>query len=357
MAKSLSAARQLAERVRFAGDALRTTEDRAPSHIQRLRDSFFQNELQISSSVTPSLAIGLARVFDRLGIPNEAVEAFVYPSPDIQAFSHSGSTSECLIRFSSALIDVLDDEEIEFVAGHELGHFLLGHGIADSENHSQSVEHFMQRRAQEISVDRVGLIACGSLDIAIRALMKTASGLTSKHLRFDVGSFVSQLRNISNAEAQSGLGDSHPSFLVRCRALLWFSINDFAEIGRKNFSGTRMKKLDERIEGDLEKFVDGPARRLIAEAKDNLAMWMAAYEIIQDGAFLEKEQNTMAEMFGNELIERLKNFLREIPAADVRDMVHERMTAAREELESFIPTSFDIEIERIQSQVSSRFSK
>ena len=51
----------------------------------------------------------------------------------------------------------------------------------------------MQERAQELSVDRVGLIACGSVDIAIRALMKTVSGLSSEHLRFDVGTFISQL--------------------------------------------------------------------------------------------------------------------------------------------------------------------
>jgi len=306
--------------------------------------------------VTPSLANGLRSAYDRLHIPNDTVEAFVYPSPNIQAYCHSGSASDCVIRFSSALIEILDDEEIEFVAGHELGHFLLGHGIVNLEANSESVEHFMHKRAQEISVDRVGLIACGSLDSAIRALMKTASGLTSKYLRFDVGSFVSQLRNVRDAEAQGSLGDSHPSFLVRCRALLWFSMNDFSKIGKERSSEIEMTKLDKRIESDLEKFVDGPARRLIDEAKENLAMWMAAYEIIQDGSFSAKEQKTMAKMFGPELIERLKGFLGDIPNSDVHDVVHGRMTEAREELESIIPTSFDSEIKRIQDRVSSRFS-
>jgi hypothetical protein len=84
-------------------------------------------------------------------------------------------------------------------------------------------------------------------------------------------------------------------------------------------------------------------------------MWMATYEVIQDGCFSEKEQKKMAEMFGFELIERIKGFLSDIPAADVHDVVHERMAAAREELESLIPTSFDTEIKGIQERVSSRF--
>ena len=70
--------------------------------------------------------------------------------------------------------------------GHELGHFLLDHHHANVGFTSANPEYFRQRRAQEISVDRLGLLSCGSLDVALRALMKTVSGLTERHLRFDV---------------------------------------------------------------------------------------------------------------------------------------------------------------------------
>ena len=141
----------------------------------------------------------------------------------------------------------------------------------------------MQQRAQEVSVDRVGLVACGSLDIAIRALMKTASGLSSDHLRFDVGTFISQL---SKSAKPAGHGDhtaSHPSILVRCRALLWFSLNDFFTTHKGTFPQGQLDVLDLRIQNDLRTYVDGPARKQIEESKNDLAMWMAAYEIVQKG--------------------------------------------------------------------------
>ena len=116
-----------------------------------------------------------------------------------------------------------------------------------------------------------------------------------------------------------------------------------------------MAKLDRLIENDLQKFVDGPARRLIADAKKNLAMWMAAYAVVQDGVFAKKEQEAIAGMFSFELMERLKGFLRDIPASEVHDTVYARMKAAREELESVIPTSFDTELKKIQDQVRLQF--
>src|SRR5687768_6615234 len=83
------------------------------------------------------------------------------------------------VRFSSTLVDILDEEEFCFVVGHELGHFLLRH-TAGLHGSTESLELFMLQRAQEISADRLGMVACGSLDVAIKALKKTISGLNNK---------------------------------------------------------------------------------------------------------------------------------------------------------------------------------
>ena len=52
---------------------------------------------------------------------------------------------------------------------------------------------------------------------------------------------------------------------------------------------------------------------------------------------------------------RLASVARDIPASEVHDTVYARMKAAREELESVIPTSFDTELKKIQDQVRLRF--
>ena len=172
MADSLQSATKLAEQIRFAGDTLRHNSDGNTAKTEAIASVFFQNELEITAEVTPALAAHLDQACNHLRIHRSLISAFVYASSELQAACFAASRSKCVIRFSSALIDLLDADEFSFVCGHEMGHFLLGHGVDKMESRDLSLEYFMQQRAQEVSVDRVGLIACGSLDIAVRALMK-----------------------------------------------------------------------------------------------------------------------------------------------------------------------------------------
>lgn len=357
MNDDLRKARTLAEQARFSGDKLRRRSDGDTSRTEAVRSLFFQSGLQITREVTPALSDRLDAVYERLRIPSGTVEAFVFSNPEIQAECFAGGVSECVIRFSSGLIDLLDEDEFCFVVGHELGHFLLGHGVAKMEANHESIEFFIQERSQEISVDRIGLLACNSLDVAVRALMKTISGLTSRHLRFDVGTFISQLHKSSSTPFQNrSQTASHPSILVRCRALLWFSMNDLFTTGLEGFSEEQMSKLDARVHEDLIKYVDGSALNNIQQAKDNLAMWMATYEVVQDGIFEKREQAAIAKMFGSETLEKLVNFLSDTPSLDAKEMVHEKLVSAREDLQRVIPSGFDVEYEKIKRQVTSAFS-
>lgn len=355
MPDGLQTARQLAEDVRFSGDELRQTTDGETTRTRAIADTFFRNELEISEAVTPALAANLELVCNRLKLSKDAIHAFVYASPEIQAECYSASSSLCVLRFSSGLVDLLDAEEFSFVCGHELGHFLMGHGLACMEHGNGSIEFMMQKRAQEISVDRLGLITCGSMDIAIRALMKTASGLNSEHLRFDVSAYIAQLQKSSHL-TNSAEYATHPSIIVRCRALLWFSLNDYFTKGTEVLNRSQLEKLDSRIEGDLSAYVDGPARQTIDEAKDDLALWMAVHEIVQNGRFEKQEQAAIAKMFGSAILEKLISFLRDIPASEMCETVLKRVENARNSLEGIIPTGFDEELREIERRISSSFA-
>ncbi|MBL6934419.1 MAG: M48 family metallopeptidase [Alphaproteobacteria bacterium] len=350
MDRYASAARKLAENIRYSGDTLRHYDEGDSAVAGRVLGSVYQNELRVSSEVTPGLADHLKSVCSQLHLPANSVDAFVYASPDIQAECYSGSTQNCILRFSSALIDLLDDDEFMFVVGHEVGHFLLGHGLARIENSADSIEYYIQQRAQEISSDRIGLISCQSLDVAIRAMMKTVSGLTDEHLRFDVSAFIRQLDETPHTGGHHA--STHPSILVRCKALLWFSLNDAFNRGGEDFCRDELLKLDQRIQNDLDKYVDGPAREIIKEAEENLLLWVIANHVVQDGVLDKKEQKTIAELIGEQNLERLKNFLSEIPIPEVRDEVFQRMRTAREDLERMIPTSFEMTFREIEEKVS-----
>ena len=349
MCSSLSKAQILAEEVRFTGDTFRADGVEILSYSKVIKNFAYTNALNISKDVTPLLFERLSAVYERLDIPPESVEAFVFASPEIQAGCYAGNKTECIIRFSSGLVDILDEKEFEFVAGHEVGHFLLGHGFYRATEKQQSLEYFMQQRAQEISADRVGLLACGSLNVATKALMKTISGLTGNHLRFDVGTFLSQLRKSSNISLNARNESTHPSILIRCRALLWFSLNDYFRNNSQNISTDQLIKIDKQILNDLDKHIDGPTRKLIHEAKEDLVIWMAVHDIVQDGIFSKNEQSAFSSRFGVDTLERILCFLEDISDSDIEDLVFERVKTAREDLESLIPTSFEFEVSSISN--------
>ena len=73
---------------------------------------------------------------------------------------------------------------------------------------------------------------------------------------------------------------------------------------------------------------------------------------MQDGAFDKNEQAVISGLFGTEILDRLKNFLSDLPASEVQDIVYERMKSAREDLERMIPSSFEDVIEEIQRDIT-----
>ncbi len=342
MLNGLCKAQHFAQQIRFSGDTLQDLE-KATQYSHFIKDVSYTRELNISPHVTPILFKNLSNIYEKLYLPHNSVTAFVYASPEIQAECFAGNKEECVIRFSSALVDILNEEEFKFVAGHEIGHFLLGHGLARYSEKCDSVEYVMGQRAQEISADRMGLVACGSLNVAIKALMKTISGLTEHYLRFDVGEFLSQLRKTSNNLLNVDSEATHPSVFVRCRALLWFSLNDYFTKSSRNVSIKELSDIDKKIQSDLHKYVDGPIRRKIHDLKEDLSMWMTAYEMMQDKVFTKSEQIEFSKRFGTDTLESLRNFLQDISASNVKNIIYDKIEKVRKELETLIPTSFESE--------------
>lgn len=349
----LQLARALARRFRFSGDKVLGEGVLSPPKPHLLRELLYQNSIKISPTVTPALAASVESACTRLQLPKECVEAFIVSSPDVQAECLTFGDDQCVLRFTSALVNLLSSDEFEFVVGHEVGHFLLGHRITPHHVEQASVEFFMQQRRQEISVDRIGLLASSALDSSIRALMKTVSGLSGEHIRFDVGEFVQQLKSISDVSVAANSTATHPSILVRCRALLWFSLSN-ASAGN---DGESTARVDENIERDLDRYVDGPAKRTIGAAVEELALWMSAYEIVQAGVFTKERQQLVARLFDVQTMERLKVFLSDVPKSEADGILFRRVDEARQTLEGLIPMTFEREVHGIRHRISEAFAK
>jgi hypothetical protein len=337
---------RIADSVRFSADAQGQSVGNGEGVVGALSGRLLQTELRITPEITPTLSAQMDSVAKRLQVPGQGIQAFVYPSSEAQAECYSDDSSECVIRFSSSLVDLLAEDEFGFVAGHELGHFLLGHTAYRLGQTGRSVEDLILMRAQEISADRVGLLAAESLDSAIRAMIKMASGLSNQHLRFDVGKFISQLDSVSDAHLASGVsGSTHPSIIVRCRALLWFAMEDYKPLSSTPDS---LIRLDNRVQTDLDRYINGPARRRIEDARLDLSLWLSSLEIAKDGVFGSHEQDTIEEMFGVAILLKLKDFLDGIPTTEAISEIEKRVFTATENLRSLIPATFDNELDEIR---------
>jgi uncharacterized tellurite resistance protein B-like protein len=130
-------------------------------------------------------------------------------------------------------INALKTEELLFVIGHELGHAAFGHHdvverlVFERLDPRRRMQLMALSRAQEISADRVGLLCCGDLDVAMRALFRTASGITSPHLAMDPAEFDQQWHQYVNELVEVGTDDSHgqlthPVAHLRIKALRIF---------------------------------------------------------------------------------------------------------------------------------------
>jgi Zn-dependent protease with chaperone function len=145
-----------------------------------------RNALQVNPDETSDLArvirecVAILQAYE--------VEVFVAQSPMLNAYTFGLSAPKTVVLYS-ALFKVMDEDELHFILGHELGHIRLGHtslnslvgGMAGVPNSSSAsviltLAFLGWNRACEYSADRAGLLTCGKPEKAITALIKLVAG-------------------------------------------------------------------------------------------------------------------------------------------------------------------------------------
>jgi Zn-dependent protease with chaperone function len=202
--------------------------------------SHHQALLKTARRVTAQSTPGLARVVQQ-GItrlqPGE-VEVYIAPSQALNAYTF-GLTSPKVVVLYSALFEVMDDEEVLFILGHELGHVALGHtwlnslvggvaGIPSSWGAGAilTMAFLWWNRACEFSADRAGLLACGKPEKAIAALIKLVAG-PEANTRLGMEMAYRQI----DAEDDSLLGSlgealgTHPMLIRRIQELRSYAVS------------------------------------------------------------------------------------------------------------------------------------
>lgn len=156
-----------------------------------IRLAFQANAVRVSPSQFPRVARLYERAAATLDAPDE-YPVFVAQSPFVNAAAYGMDRPFIMVR--SAMLDVLDDDELHFVLGHELAHVMSGHvlyttmmvilvqlaergfpvvGLAARAILIALMEWY---RKAELSSDRAGLLAVQDPEIGMRAMLKIAGG-------------------------------------------------------------------------------------------------------------------------------------------------------------------------------------
>lgn len=152
--------------------------------------SHHQQLMRSAQRVTPETMPGLAQAAQRCvrRLQPGATEVYVAPGKQVNAYTFGLSSPKVVVLYAG-LFQFMDEDEITFILGHEMGHVALGHtwlnsfvgglaGIPSPWGASAllSMAFLWWNRACEYSADRAGLLACGKPEKAMRALIKLAAG-------------------------------------------------------------------------------------------------------------------------------------------------------------------------------------
>lgn len=188
-------------------------------------------------------------------------------------------TDHPFIVLTTGLVDLLDDEELRFVVGHEAGHVLSGHsvyrtmlliltGLAErvawiplgNIGLSAIIMGLKEwYRKSELSADRAGLLAGQDAEAGKRALMKLAGG--SRLGEMSTEAFLEQAREY---DAAGDVRDGLLKFLNLLRQTHPFAVMRFAELDH----WTREGEYERILSGDYPRRADDGNAKVSDEVRN-----------------------------------------------------------------------------------------
>ena len=220
---------------------------------------FQANAVRVGPSQFPRVHTAFKDVCATLDWPIDATEVFVSQNP----FANAGAygMDRPFIVLQSGALNMLDDEELHVILGHELGHVMSGHalyrtilmliltvglrglpflaGIAILPIQLALLEWY---RKSELSCDRAGLLAGQDPQAAMRMFLKFAGG--GKMEEMDLNAFLVQAKEYEEggdaadaiAKVFITLGHTHPFHTLRAAELQrWVERGEYDRILRGDY--------------------------------------------------------------------------------------------------------------------------
>lgn len=189
-------------------------------------------------------------------------QLYVVNDPRVNAFTF-GTEEESFIVLHSALVDALDERELQFVIGHETGHIqnkhvvygtaltiltsgVLGMVLGPLVEPALVALRAWFRRA-EITCDRAGLLCSRDLDAGVSSFMKLAIGSRRLYEEMDVDEYLAQIEEGATSIGRfSEFFATHPFLPKRIQALRTFADSALYRTHMGQDGGLTIEEVDER---------------------------------------------------------------------------------------------------------------
>ena len=308
------------------------------SHLSNL----LTNSVRVSKEILPKVGNAIETVFERIKIENNF--NFFVTADNNQAnasCSLMSSASRPDIILTSRLIELLSLEELQFVIGHEVAHYVYQHALYPNYNNvddrNLKLNLLNLSRAAEISADRIGFLACNSLEDSLRANFKLASGLSDKHFNFKPSTYLDQLRDLEDlGKSSTELWSTHPSFLIRMQSLIWFSMTkEYHEFFDSKKKGTySLIEIDEKLDKKIKKVTGNELEISNKNIYESALIWGSLDIYLSDKKFSKNEQDEFANRFG----EKAKKAISLMKISNARDMLDKKINVSFNDASKLLKT-------------------
>lgn len=166
---------------------------------RRLRLFFLGSAVRVTESQYPKVHALFREACEILGVDSVPE---LYISNDFATNAAAIGVDKPFVILTSSLVDMLDDDELQCVMGHELGHILCGHalyttvllllvrmwylflGLPGGIYAAIAIRLALLEwsRKAEYSSDRAGLLVTQNLEVSQRVNMKLAGGRHAEHM-------------------------------------------------------------------------------------------------------------------------------------------------------------------------------
>ena len=255
----------------------------------------------------------------------EPVDFYITGDPSVNAFAIASQEEgePNIINVNSSLIQLMTDDELRFVIGHEMGHlinknatlvklinFVFPHGATIPITLQYKIRLWQQ--LSELVADRFGYMAMPNLNVCISAFFKMSSGLDFNKMDMKVEAFLEDnKKRLEYFRNDKGINfATHPINPIRVEALNQFSKSVFF-----NENGTSKEEL----ENGMNELIEILLKVRNTELDSNMAKFIATAGLIIANCDETISENEIDLIFSELSVLEIfpKTYLEDIAQSDV----------------------------------------